>query len=83
MPVSSRQPCSAQRANRQIATTHQAPPHAAKAGKENLVLEERETAVHNSFYMPSSTWGDILLVDSSSTPNVTEIGPICTDKYGM
>jgi hypothetical protein len=82
MPVSTRQSRSAKKASKALSEDHQAPSD-AKARNQHLVLGERETAVHNSFYMPTSTWSDILLVEGSSSPTVTDLGPVCTDKYGM
>jgi hypothetical protein len=82
MPVNTKQ-YTPSTGNKGSSQSRQPPSALTKSKKQRLVVGEKETTVHNSFYMPSSTWNDILLVESSSPPTVTEIGPVCIDKYGM
>lgn len=84
MPLHSRKRVKASESSR-VSTTSSVSSRSTKQQEDRrlLLINETETSMHNSYYLPASTWGDVLIVETSSTVPVTDIGPVCTNKYGL
>lgn len=84
MPVRNSKPRSARSGNsRSAADCTKVSGHKSAHARRGLQVGQVETDLHNSYYMPTSAWDNLLVVDTSKADAVTEIGPECTGRYGL